>query len=71
LAKWAAEIEPSPHLIVPVYWERLPLGSASVKLATLPLKLAPSVAAMAAPVPINPGEDTLRVRATVGFDIAR
>jgi uncharacterized protein YggE len=28
-------------------------------------------AAMAAPVPIAPGEDTLRVRITVGFDIAR
>jgi uncharacterized protein len=28
-------------------------------------------AAMAAPVPIAPGEDTLRARITVGFDIAR
>jgi len=27
-------------------------------------------AAMAAPVPIAPGEDTLRVQITVGFDIA-
>jgi hypothetical protein len=28
-------------------------------------------AAAAAPVPISAGEDTLRARVTVGFDIAR
>ena len=37
----------------------------------IPMQARGASAAMAAPVPINPGEDTLRVRATVGFDIAR
>jgi uncharacterized protein YggE len=36
-----------------------------------PMQARGASAAMAAPIPINPGEDTLRVRATVGFDIAR
>ena len=36
-----------------------------------PPMLAMTRAAPAAPVPIAPGEDTLRVRVTVGFEIAR
>jgi hypothetical protein len=35
-----------------------------------PMPMFRAQAAMAAPVPIAPGEDTLRVRITVGFDIA-
>jgi uncharacterized protein len=37
----------------------------------IPMQARAAATAMAAPVPIAPGEDTLRVRATVGFDIAR
>jgi uncharacterized protein YggE len=35
-----------------------------------PMPMFRAQAAMAAPLPISPGEDTLRVRITVGFDIA-
>jgi uncharacterized protein len=31
----------------------------------------PLILAKTAPVPIEPGEDTLRIRVTVGFDISR
>src|SRR6266536_5054416 len=37
----------------------------------VPTRAQGASAAMAAPVPIASGEDTLRVRVTVGFDIAR
>jgi uncharacterized protein YggE len=36
----------------------------------VPMPMFRAQASMAAPVPIAPGEDTLRVRITVGFDIA-
>jgi uncharacterized protein len=36
----------------------------------VPMAMFRAQAAMAAPVPIAPGEDTLRVQITVGFDIA-
>ena len=35
-----------------------------------PMPMFRAQASMAAPVPISPGEDTLRVQITVGFDIA-
>ena len=37
----------------------------------VPTRAQGASAAMAAPVPISSGEDTLRLRVTVGFDIAR
>lgn len=37
----------------------------------VPMRAQGGSAAMAAPVPIASGEDTLRVRVTVGFDVAR
>jgi uncharacterized protein len=37
----------------------------------VPMRAQGATAAMAAPVPIASGEDTLRARVTVGFDIAR
>jgi uncharacterized protein YggE len=38
---------------------------------SVPMRAQGASAAMAAPVPISSSEDTLRVRVTVGFDIAR
>jgi uncharacterized protein YggE len=37
----------------------------------LPLIAPRTSLAKTAPVPIEPGEDTLRIRVTVGFDIGR
>jgi uncharacterized protein YggE len=38
---------------------------------SVPMQARAASAALAAPVPIAPGEDTFRVKVTVGFDIAR
>ena len=38
---------------------------------SVPMQARGASAALAAPVPIAPGEDTFRVKVTVGFDIAR
>jgi uncharacterized protein YggE len=38
---------------------------------SVPMQTRGASAALAAPVPIAPGEDTFRVKVTVGFDIAR
>src|SRR6266571_5181417 len=48
----AGELEPSPQSIAPEYSLAVALGSGSVKVATVPLKLAPSVALMVVPVAV-------------------